>query len=526
MKHIFPIIASIVLILNGVYPLTAQTPHLINYQAVARNTTTGQELAHQQIFVSIKVLEDGANGDIVYQENHDGLETNYLGLFSLFIGGGESVTGSFDDIQWGDSQYWLAVDIDAGQGMQSMGSMQLVAVPYALHAETVSQIDDADADPTNELVHDIDFNTETSVFSLIQEGGVLTQDLSALIDDADADPTNELVQAIEFNSETNVFSLIQEGGTLTQDFSGLLEGIDTDPTNELVQAIEFDAETSVFSLVQEGGTLTQNLSALIDDADSDPTNELVQAIEFDEETSTFSLVQEGGTLTQDLSPLIDDADADPLNEAITNIQLVGTNLIVDEVYNWSVSLSQLVDDADADPTNELINSLELVNDTILKIQEGPTGELELNLAALKRDENWKKLSDNESITNIGSKVGIGTTTPTSTLEVNGSIGYKVRILDNTSGPVNYNVSDTDHIIVCKVEPPATSIITIVMPGAASCPGRSITIRRTGNTPLFAPVIISFGEDMIDFVDGVFSLNDFKPETATFISLGSNGWTQL
>ena len=566
MKNIISIIAFIVLIFNGVSTLTAQTPHLINYQAVARNTTTGQELAHQPIFVSVKILKNGPNGDIVYQESHDGLETNYLGLFNLFIGGGVPISGSFDAIQWGGSAYWLAVDMDAGQGLQSMGSMQFVAVPYALHAETVSQIDDADADPTNELVQDIDFNPQTNVFSLVQEGGVLTQNLSALINDADADPTNELVQAIGFNAETKVFSLVQEGGTLTQDLGSLLEGLDTDPTNELVQAIELNEETSIFSLFQEGGTLTADLSSLIkdddadptnelvqslgfnsqtkifsliqqggaltmdlsdlvNDADSDPTNELVQAIVFNPQTSIFSLIQEGGTLEQDLSPLINDADADPLNEAITNVQLVGTNLIVNEVYDWSVSLSQLVDDADADPTNELINSLTLFNDTLLKIKEGPTSELELNLASLKRDENWRKLND--GITrNIGSKVGIGTSTPSSTLQVNGSIGYKIQLLNNASGAVNYNVSETDHIIVCKVGPPATNTINIIMPNSASCPGRSITIRKTGSLPIAAHVVINFGAAMLEFSDGTYSMNDFQRETVTFLSLGSEGWTKL
>ena len=567
MKNIITTIASIVLIISAVPFLSAQTPYLINYQAVARNTTTGQELAHQPIFVSVKILIDGPNGDIVYQENHDGLTTNYLGLFNLFIGGGQPVSGSFDAIQWGSSAYWLAVDLDVGQGLQSMGSMQLVAVPYALHAETVSQVDDADADPTNELVQAIEFNPETNVFSLIQEGGILTQDLSALIDDADADPTNELVQAIDFNSETNIFSLTQEGETLTQDLSGLLEGVDTDPTNELVQAIAFDEETNIFSLVQEGGTLTQDLSALIkdddsdpsnelvhaiafdsetnifslvqeggtltqdlgdlvNDADSDPTNELVQSIGFDEETSIFSLVQEGGTLSQDLSALINDADSDPLNEAITNIQLIGTDLVVTEVSDWSVSLSQLVNDADADPTNELINSLELINDTLLRIKEGPTAELNLNLAPLKRDENWRKLGDNESITNYGSKVGIATTSPSSTLEISGSIGYKTVLLDNTSGAVSYSVSDTDHIIVCKVAPANINSFTIIMPDPATCPGRYITIRKTGNLPISAPVIVDFGSAMFEFSAGGFSMNDFQRETATFISLGSDGWTKL
>lgn len=513
------------MITNSISLLVAQTPQLINYQAIARNSNTGVELSDQAIFVSLKILKDGPNGNIAYQENHDNIATNRFGLFNLLIGDGIPLTGTFANIDWSNGGYWLQIDIDAGNGLETMSSMQFVSVPYALHAETVTNSDDADADPENELVTAIEFNPGNSVFSLIQPGSTLTQDLSALINDADSDPQNELVTSIEFNSESKIFSLIQPGSVLTQDLSSLLNDADSDPTNELVTGIQFNPQTSIFSLIQEGSTLTQNLSALINDADSDPENELVSAIGFNSATSIFSLVQAGGTLTQDLSALINDADSDPFNEAITSVTLSGTNLIISEVSDFTVSLSQLVNDADADPENEKISLLELVNDTIFRIHEGAE-VYEIDFGSLKRDMDWRISDDGQTISNFGSQVGIGTSSPKSTLQINGSVGYKTTILSNLLGPIIYNVTSTDNIVVCTMTANASNSISISMPSASSCRGRSITIRKTGALPIVAPVTIAFGSDLLDFSNVTYNMSNFQRETVTFISLGIAGWTAV
>ncbi len=460
----------------------AQAPGKINYQAVARNTSTGVEVANQPIFISLKILEDNPEGAIVYQENHNDIQTNSFGLFNLFIGGGESVSGEFQNIDWSSGNYWLEIDIDAGDGLQTMGSIQFVSVPYALHSETVTNADDADADPTNELVTEFEFNEETQDLSVVLPAYTLTQNLSSLINDADADPTNELVTGFEFNETT---------GDL--------------------------------SIEQANTTFTQNLNSLTDDADADPSNELITNIFFDSSTSSFNIVQQNDTLSEDLSMLQNDADSDPSNEAITNVQLLEENLIINEVSNFSVSLSQLKNDDDADPQNELITNLELFNDTIFRILEGGN-TTEIDFGSLKRDADWKISEDGETLSNYGSKVGIGTADPKSTLQVNGSIGYKTTLLNNTFGSVNYTIDSTDHIIVCNIGLPAIADVNITMPSAAAFPGRQITIRKTGVTPILADVNIDLGSDLLDFQNVDYEMNQFQRETVTFISLGSAGWT--
>lgn len=508
---------------------TAQSPQNINYQAVARNSETGEELVSQEIFISLKILKNGPDGEIVYQENHDGIKTNAMGLFHLFIGGGNAVSGSFNEINWQNGAYWLAIDIDAGNGLESMGAMQFVSVPYALHAETVTHIDDADADPTNELVHSIHLDMETKEFSLVQENGTLHLDMSSLVDDADNDPTNELVQAIEYNNDTKVLTLVQEVESITVDLSEFIKDQDSDPTNELVQDLAFDPESNQLTLVQEGGNFILDLGSLVDDADADPTNELVQDVIFENSTKKFTLVQEGEDITRDLSEFIKDQDSDPTNELVQAIEVDVDSkdfTIVQEGSNINVNLLEFIRDGDSDPTNELINVLELVNDTILKIQEGTSPPKELNLAGLKHDENWQKHSG-EVISNIGDKVAIGTNEAFSTLQINGSIGHNVTVLKNNAGSVDYNVSDTDYIIVCRTWSAYSSIIHIRMPDSNTCPGRLIIVRKTGGTPVFSEIRIHFDDGPnLDFSSTHVSLVSFSRETATFLSLGPDGWTRL
>ena len=165
-------------------------------------------------------------------------------------------------------------------------------------------VDDADADPTNELqdwsnlpgipadIQDGDDNTqlsETEVDNFVANNGFITSP-----DDADADPTNELqdwsnlpgipadIQDGDDNtqlSETEVDNFVANNGYITSP-----DDADADPTNELqdwsnLPGIPADiqdgddntqlSETEVDNFVANNGYITNP-----DDADADPTNEL------------------------------------------------------------------------------------------------------------------------------------------------------------------------------------------------------------------------------------------------------------
>jgi hypothetical protein len=57
-------------------------------------------------------------------------------LFSLKIGNGNATAGNFSSINWSEINAWLQVDMDpfGGNAFVSMGSSELLSVPYALYA--------------------------------------------------------------------------------------------------------------------------------------------------------------------------------------------------------------------------------------------------------------------------------------------------------------------------------------------------------------------------------------------------------
>jgi hypothetical protein len=116
-------------------PVWAQAPQGIAYQAIARNSG-GAVIASQNIALRFSVRSATASGTIVYSETQTAT-TNALGLFSLFVGKGSPVSGSFSSIDWPAASKFLQVEMDAagGSAFIDMGTQQMMSVPYALYAD-------------------------------------------------------------------------------------------------------------------------------------------------------------------------------------------------------------------------------------------------------------------------------------------------------------------------------------------------------------------------------------------------------
>ena len=114
----------------------AQAPERISYQGVARDNA-GLILANQAIGLKIKLRSVSINGTVVYDETHS-VSTNAFGLFNVQIGGGVVQSGTFATINWGGNTYYIETLMDAtgGTSYTSLGTQQLVSVPYALHSKT------------------------------------------------------------------------------------------------------------------------------------------------------------------------------------------------------------------------------------------------------------------------------------------------------------------------------------------------------------------------------------------------------
>jgi hypothetical protein len=115
-------------------------PQAFNYSAVARNAA-GQPIATATIGIQVSILKTSPTGVAQYSENHF-VNTDAFGLFNLVIGGGAVQSGSMTTIDWSNDNYYLKVGMDAtgGTNFLTMGTTQLLSVPYALHAKTAESI--------------------------------------------------------------------------------------------------------------------------------------------------------------------------------------------------------------------------------------------------------------------------------------------------------------------------------------------------------------------------------------------------
>ncbi|MCX7550481.1 hypothetical protein [Xanthomarina sp. F2636L] len=99
----------------------------INYKAVIKDNL-GNVVANQNIEIQFIILEDATN---VYQETHLPT-TDANGIAIVNIGEGVVISGVFTDIDWGNDDHFLNVQIDTGSGLVDIGTTEFKAVPYAL----------------------------------------------------------------------------------------------------------------------------------------------------------------------------------------------------------------------------------------------------------------------------------------------------------------------------------------------------------------------------------------------------------
>ncbi|MGD0709703.1 MAG: hypothetical protein ABR968_00835, partial [Bacteroidales bacterium] len=112
----------------------AQIPQAFNYQAVARDGS-GNILAGQIVGLRLSILQGSGSGTLIYSERQV-VSTNQFGLFTLSLGTGSVITGTFSTIDWSAGNYWLRTEMDPNGGTTytNMGNAELLTVPYAMYA--------------------------------------------------------------------------------------------------------------------------------------------------------------------------------------------------------------------------------------------------------------------------------------------------------------------------------------------------------------------------------------------------------
>ncbi len=285
----------------------SQAPQGINYQAVAHDIS-GEPLSGQTITVRIGILSSSASGNLEWEETH-GVTTNSYGLFDLVVGMGSSTGGgnqaNFSDINWGGTSHFMRVEIDGGSGFEAIGTTQLLSVPYALHAKTVEndQVDDADADATNELITGGTLNGTD--LEITDAGGTTTIDLSGLSGGSGDDWGAQVVESdATLNGDGTTTSPLSVNGDLTDD-----------------QTLTYTPATQALDI--SGGN---SVTLSVDDADADPNNELITGGSLS--GTDLIITDAGGSTTIDLSPL-NTSDTLPIikNAANTFVSAINNNQV-------------------------------------------------------------------------------------------------------------------------------------------------------------------------------------------------------
>ncbi len=118
----------------------AQSPQSIPYQAIARDSFN-LPIANKAMKARISIRDGSSGGSVVYQET-DTFTTSPLGLFTLAIGQGTVVSGTFSAINWGTNSKFLQVEVDPNGGTSyvDMGATQLLSVPFSLYSQKSGDI--------------------------------------------------------------------------------------------------------------------------------------------------------------------------------------------------------------------------------------------------------------------------------------------------------------------------------------------------------------------------------------------------
>ncbi len=122
---------SIFALFLGILGATAQVPGSFQYQAVMRNDD-GSIAANEPLEVKVRIHQGTADGTVVYEEEHT-TSSNASGIITLKVGDGTNTsrTNTFYDIDWSAGNYFFETQVDRGTGYESLGTQQMLSVPYA-----------------------------------------------------------------------------------------------------------------------------------------------------------------------------------------------------------------------------------------------------------------------------------------------------------------------------------------------------------------------------------------------------------
>ncbi|MFN5620807.1 MAG: DUF1566 domain-containing protein, partial [Flavobacteriales bacterium] len=108
---------------------------------------TGNVISNSLIGLRFSIIRTSPSGLAEYIENHL-ITSDENGLIKVIIGAGSAQLGSIDSIDWSSDNYFLKVEMDitGGENFQTIGTTQLLSVPYALYAKSAGSILNSEGD--------------------------------------------------------------------------------------------------------------------------------------------------------------------------------------------------------------------------------------------------------------------------------------------------------------------------------------------------------------------------------------------
>ena len=278
----------LMLLLAGSVSFGQNVPLGIFYQAVARDNF-GKELVNKSIDVKFSIISGNPLGTVVYQELHSGITTSKYGVFSLIIGHGTPTGGLYGElsqVQWNTAYHYLKIEVKFDNDFVDMGTMQFLAVPYALYAqkslEPGPQGPKGDpCDPASDK-QTLSFdgnnlsiaNGNTVNLSTLNVPHQLTLlgDTLSILGGNKVGLTNQ-IQDLQLDVN-NKLKITKNASATVIDLSKFNQTLSFNPTDN--------------KLTISGGAAAVDLTALKNDADSDPTNEL-QTLSYNKNTGDLTI---------------------------------------------------------------------------------------------------------------------------------------------------------------------------------------------------------------------------------------------
>jgi hypothetical protein len=344
-------IAVLAFLMGACLTAAAQPTPGISYQAVARDG--GGLYTNQALTVRFTILET-ADMLPVYAETHSAV-TNQYGLFTLTIGQGTPVQGSFVNIDWSIGFHMLQVEIDKGAGFELMGTNILDRVPYSFYADKAGAVDsvflslndlldvDALAPVVDEVLKWNGSQWAPANDNVASGGGAVNTSPRISGDGTIANPLDIASQ----NAMPD--QVLKWNGSAFAPASDEVDDADHDPTNEI------ETWATLAGIPADFADGTDD----VDDADHDPTNE-IQSLALS--GVNLSLSNGGGSVTLPTGTtysagtgisisgnVISNADPDQT----VSLTGSGATTISGTYPNFTISSTDNVDDADHDPFNEI-----------------------------------------------------------------------------------------------------------------------------------------------------------------------------